>query len=324
MRMFMTTVLVLTLFSTGFPADSPPTSTTLTTKPDKDSGFSWPYYLYIPPTAEAQGNTGGLLHLLVTVNNTGRVTDDYIEHEAAALKLVSMIASPGYHLACPCLVPVFPRPAEHDSIYTHALDRDCLTTGIDGLERLDLQLIAMIDDARSQLSRLGWEVSDKVLIAGFSASGMFANRFTVLHPDRVLAAAVGAPGGWPIAPVKQWQGHALPYPVGVDDIAALTGRDFMEKIYREVPHFFFMGGEDENDSVVFRDGYRESDEDLILRLFGKTPHERWSIAEKIYGFMGAEAEFRLYPDAGHEISERMNEDMGRFFGKVLADSTRKP
>ncbi len=324
MRVFLIAVLMLTLASTGFPADRLPTSTTLTTRPDEASAFSWPYYLYIPPTAEAKGAAGDLLHLLVATNNTGRTTDDYIEHETAALKLVSMIATPGYHLACPCLVPVFPRPAEHDSIYTHALDRDCLLTGIDGLERLDLQLIAMIDDARSQLGRRGWKVSDKVLIAGFSASGMFANRFTVLHPDRVLAAAVGAPGGWPIAPVSQWQGHALPYPIGIADISALTGRDFMEKTYRGIPHFFFMGGKDDNDSVVFRDGYRQSDEDLILNLFGETPRERWAIAEKIYKFMGSRAEFRLYPEAGHEISERMTEDMGRFFTRVLAESTGKP
>ncbi len=62
----------------------------------------------------------------------------------------------------------------------------------------------------------------------------------------------------------------------------------------------------------------------MLDLFGETPRERWYIAEKIYDFMGARAEFRLYPDGGHEISDRMNEDMGRFFTKVLAESTEKP
>ncbi|MFH1314721.1 MAG: hypothetical protein ABIJ00_16065, partial [Candidatus Eisenbacteria bacterium] len=321
---FLTVALVLTFVSAGFCAERPPTSTTLTARPVEDSAFSWPYYLYIPPTAAEKAAAGDTLHLLVSTNNTGRTTDSYIEHETAAMKLVSVIATPGYHLGCPCLVPVFPRPAAQDSIYTHALDRDCLITEVDGLERLDLQLIAMIDDARSQLKERGWKVSSKVLIIGFSASGMFANRFTILHPDRVLAAAVGAPGGWPIAPVKQWQGHALPYPVGVDDLSALVGQGFMEKAYREVPHFFFMGGKDENDSVVFRDGYSKSDEDIVLRLFGETPRERWSIAEKIYAFMGARAEFRLYTDAGHEISERMNEDIARFFKEALARSTKKP
>jgi hypothetical protein len=109
----------------------------------------------------------------------------------------------------------------------------------------------------------------------------------------------------------------------VDDLTALIGQNFNEKAYREVPHFFFLGGKDENDSVVYRDGYRQSDEDLILELFGETPRQRWSIAEKIYDFMGSKADFRLYPDAGHEISERMNEDMGRFFARILLDSTSK-
>ena len=105
------------------------------------------------------------------------------------------------------LVPVFPRPEENWRIYTHALDRDVLETDIPELRRLDLQLEAMIDDATNRLSRQSWRVNPKVLMWGFSASGMFVNRFTLLHPDRVLAVVVGSPGGWPIAPVKRWLGE---------------------------------------------------------------------------------------------------------------------
>ena len=318
MKSILPLILVISLATAGFCAEDPLTSTTLTAKPTRESGFSWPYYLYIPPTAEAKAAEGKVLHILVSTNNTGRTTDEYLEHETAALRLVATVAAPGYHLGCPCLVPVFPRPVAHDSIYTHALDRDCLTTDIDGLERLDLQLIAMIEDAGARLRERGWKVADRVLIAGFSASGMFANRFTVLHPERVLAAAIGAPGGWPIAPVRQWQGHVLPYPVGVSDLSDLVGFEFREEVYRKVPHFFFMGGKDENDSVVYLDGYSESDQRLVFDLFGEAPGERWYTAEKIYRFMGARAEFRLYPGSGHEVSDRMNEDVGRFFMQVLA------
>jgi hypothetical protein len=39
---------------------------------------------------------------------------------------------------------------------------------------------------------------------GFSASGAFTNRFTLLHPEMIKAASIGAPGGWPIVPTATW------------------------------------------------------------------------------------------------------------------------
>lgn len=66
-------------------------------------------------------------------------------------------------------------------------------------------------------------VQPRVLMAGFSAPGVFTNRFAVLHPERVFAAAVGGPDGWPIAPVRADQGEMLPYPVGIADIEELSG-----------------------------------------------------------------------------------------------------
>jgi pimeloyl-ACP methyl ester carboxylesterase len=82
----------------------------------------------------------------------------------------------------------------------------------------------MIDDAVAREAKAGLRFDRRVLMYGFSASGMFTNRFVFLHPDRVLAAAYGSPGGWALAPVTSWQGAFLPYPVGIGDIKALTGK----------------------------------------------------------------------------------------------------
>src|SRR5262249_49789076 len=122
-------------------------------------------------------------------------------------------------LGTPMLIPIFSRPSSEPTIYTHALDRDTLITARPDLQRLDLQLIAMIDDARNRLGG----IDGRVLIVGFSASGMFADRFTALHPDRVRGAAIGSPGGWPIAPMSTYAGHTLRYPVGVGDLETLVG-----------------------------------------------------------------------------------------------------
>jgi len=176
----------------------------------------------------------------------------------------------------------------------------------------------MIDDAREQLGWRGWHVAEKVLLAGFSANGMFANRFAVLHPERVLGAAIGSPGGWPIAPVPQWKGRELRYPIGVADLSDLVGRKFQLETYRSIPHFFFMGDQDDNDSVVFRDGYEELDEELVFELFGDTPVARWPLAEQLYKAAGANVEFHCYSGVGHEVTSEVNADIRAFFERVLA------
>ena len=83
------------------------------------------------------------------------------------------------------LVPAFVRPGGDWQIYTHALDRDALTTERSDLARPDLQLIQMLDQAHIMLGTNGIETHERILIKGYSASGMFANRFATLHPDMV-------------------------------------------------------------------------------------------------------------------------------------------
>jgi hypothetical protein len=267
--------------------------------PDPGADYHWPYYLYVSGGVERRARDGEMLHLLVLPNNTMTTSDDMNRHERFAWLTALMGAGMFGDLDAVVLVPIFPRPDEDWRIYTHALDRDVLETDIEELHRLDLQLEAMIDDSIEQLSARGWRVNRKVLMWGFSASGMFVNRFTVLHPDRVLAASIGSPGGWPIAPLETWDGQCLRYPIGVCDLEALTGEPFDVESFRRVPLFFFVGDQDTNDSVPYADGYEDTDEALIFELFGETPVERWPIAERIYESVDADAEFHLYPGVGH-------------------------
>jgi pimeloyl-ACP methyl ester carboxylesterase len=261
--------------------------------------FHWPYYLYVSDGATRRGESAETVHILVLPNNTMTTDDDLSVHERFALATVLLGRVAFGDLETAILVPVFPRPEYNWRIYTHALDRDVLETDGPELGRLDLQLEAMIDDAADRLSQKGWRVDRQVVMWGFSASGMFANRFAVLHPERVRAAVVQSPGGWPIAPVETWAGECLRYPIGVCDLRALVGRDFDLKSYTQVPHLFLLGDRDDNDSVPYDDGYEDEDEVLILNLFGPTPVERWPVAEQIYESVGANAEFRLCPGVGH-------------------------
>jgi hypothetical protein len=149
-------------------------------------GFNYPYFLFIPSSSSKAEKQ----IIIVEPNNTGTADDSFEVHEAIAKILATDADHIGNYVSrklhYPLLVPVFPRPMQYWQVYTHALDRDVqLQRGTD-LERIDLQLLSMISDAQSTLTKMGFQVHDKILMTGFSASGTFVNRFSAIHPGNIL------------------------------------------------------------------------------------------------------------------------------------------
>lgn len=279
------------------------------------AGFGYPYYLYVPPEVKNDPNEKAVQTILVLPNNTGKLDDDFAIHEADVKRRMAGAGAIASALKIAVLMPVFPRPKSDWQIYTHALDRDSMVTDKREYRRLDLQLVAMIDDARTRLKKDGLNFDKRILISGFSASGMFANRFTFLHPNRVKAAAIGSPGGWPIAPVAKYKEKTLRYPIGVADLKTVAGKKLDLEALRKVPLFVFLGDKDTNDSVPFGDSYDDVDRELINPLLGATPVSRWNISEQLYKDAGLNAEFKLYPDVPHTVTPLMRDDIRAFFMK---------
>lgn len=282
---------------------------------EPDSGYSAPFFVYLSPGARRDAKDRTAV-ILVQPNNSGTNSDDPEVHQKDA-----WWTGFGRHwladeLDVILLIPAFPRPATDWKVYTHALDRDVLTTSRVDLERLDLQLLAMVDRARSTLAERGIRTEAKFLIQGFSASGMFANRFTALHPDRVMAAAAGAPGGWPIAPVASVEGEPLPYPAGVADLEQLTGRPFDSSAYRRVPQLIVMGALDDNDGLDFGDGWDSTAAEQVDRLFGASPLARWVPAQALYRAAGADVRWVLVEGIGHD-RKALQPLTTQFFAEVL-------
>lgn len=280
------------------------------------NGYHADFYLYTSPAAKQEAREGNVVTILVQPNNSGTNSDDPKVHERDAWWTGYERRKIADELGVVLLVPAFLRPGEDWQIYTHALDRDSLTTKREDLKRNDLQLIAMIDHAREVLAGIGIPTDGRILIQGFSASGMFANRFTILHPDRVRAAAIGSPGGWPILPVTIYNGERLPYPIGIADLEELTGVPFDPEAYNSIPQLIYMGSLDDNDSLDFRDGWDETHSLLVDILFGRDPILRWEQAKAIYQQAGANVQFLLIDGVGHDRKELQHYST-EFFRDIL-------
>lgn len=282
-----------------------------------DKGFHSPYLLAVP--ASVKGTSSATM--LVIPNNTGSIHDDAAFHQQKAERTITQVTDTlGESLKVVVLVPIFPRAKKNWRIYTQALDRDTMLSDSPVLRRPDLQLVAMIDHARESLKSRGMDCDSRVLMFGFSASGMFTNRFTFLQPHRVKAAAFGSPGGWPIAPVAREKDKLLRYPIGTGDWELVSGQPFDLKVVAAVPMFLFMGDKDNNDSVTFRDSYESEDEKLIGELWGTTPMSRWPSVEKLYQQHLPKVTVKLYPGAGHLVTTVMRKDVAEFFQKHLTSS----
>lgn len=282
-----------------------------------EHGFHHQYVLFIPPRHDDQPAQ----YLLVEPNNTSRPDDDIEVHRAAAISLARDSSVGNFvanRLGIPLLVPVFPRPSSIEDTYTHSLDRDTMLIREGPLKRLDQQLIAMAEDARTRLAARGHPVNEKLLLNGFSASGLFANRFAFLHPNVVAAAACGGVNAFIMVPIAEKGGRKLKFPLGLADFEEIQGHPFDPVAYSRVPQFAYMGEKDTNDAVMHDDAYSADERELILELFGQTMMpDRWNAVQAVYRQQTLPIEFKTYPGIPHGTNGAINSEVADFFRRVI-------
>ena len=280
---------------------------------DPGLGFEYPYYLYLPETVT---NAGG--PVLVEPNNTGTTSDSLTAHRDAAHRIAergvgSRIAD---EIDVPLLVPIFPRPREAPvdwRHYVHALDAETMAIDDGPLQRVDRQLLAMVDHARTVLGAVDYDAEERILMNGFSASGNFVNRFAVLHPDRVRSVTAGGINGTAILPRSATVGRTLPYPIGVDDIEALTGEPFDDEAWADVAQYVYMGADDDNDTIPYGDAWNDDLREIALDVYGEDMQEdRMPFCEGVYADAGAAAQFAIYEGIGHATPTEIVADCVEF------------
>ncbi|KAI1375290.1 alpha/beta-hydrolase [Hypoxylon crocopeplum] len=182
------------------------------------------YAVYVPPDHYSHGAGVALapasakLPLVVSVHGTRRHVFDIYD-------LVPFAES----TPCAFVTPLFPTGLDGpNDIDSYKLVRSKTL-------RADLTLLSILDEIAVRWPGIDTE---KIFLMGFSGGGQFAHRFLYLHPERLAAVSVGAPGRTTVLDEQQ------DWPVGVKDVKALFGRTINKDLIKGVPIHLVVGGQD--------------------------------------------------------------------------------
>ena len=328
---------------------------------DPDKGFNYPYFLYTPSsftTSEASPRP-----ILVSVVNTIRPDNDF----TTFLQLAEREIQRGRKrdiadgVDIPLIIPVFPKSdgdPEPWHFYPTHLDPDTFTTNNSPLSRVDLQVLEMVADASSRLEDDGYNIASTIHVDGFSSDGTFANRFTMLHPERVNAVSIGGVHALtlpkteldddvPVVGDPKWdqlsypvgtEEKELPYPIGVANLEELTGSGLNREAWLNTPQYIYIGDEDDpapGDGIDYKSFANLYDDqaqqtrrsnrpyalpDLLDDIYGEeTFDERWKVSRAVYEDVGAATAFTVYEGYGHTWEPAV-EDLVEFHSTEIEET----
>lgn len=153
----------------------------------------------------------------------------------------------------PILIPFTP-DVRGGVPYYQQLSRECFEESNNGnytieYPRVDLQIIDTINNARNKIKQeTGKEVADKIFLNGYSSSGVFAQRFALIHPEIIGRVLIGGASGTIPIPTSDFD-----YPLGIKDYRELFGKDFNEAEYKRIQFAYYVGELEANNPAWERD-----------------------------------------------------------------------
>ncbi|MBZ6077200.1 alpha/beta hydrolase [Microvirga puerhi] len=249
----------------------------------QDPRFS--YCLYVPPTLGQDDAP----ELVVAMHGTGRA---FMEYRDA-------FAEFGRWNNCIILCPLFPVGVLGDG------NRDGFKYMAEAGIRYDEVLLSIVGEVRERYGLL----EDRFALFGFSGGGHFTHRFLMLHPQRLWAAAIGAPGSVTLLdPTRDWW-------VGIRDVKERFGRTIDIDAMRRVPVQMIVGAADlETWEITHREGgknWMPGANDA-----GRTRPERLDSLRRSFEAEGIQVRFDLVPNVPHD-GMRVVEHVQNFFAGVL-------
>jgi len=182
-------------------------------------------------------------------------------------------------------------------------------------ERVDLQFIAMIEDAKSRLNGGTFTVADQIHYDGGSSAADFIERVAPLHPEHISVFSAGA-NGYSFLPIEELtddipvhgnpERTTVPYPIGAGNLEELTGEAFNKEAWMDIEQFRWIGGGDQDPNNPenyihkrFRDDHREISQ-VVEEIFGTLQvDDRFETSREIYDHLNVPATFRKFEGQPH-------------------------
>jgi len=272
-------------------------------------GYNW--WSYVPENLKKSDTAYILLEMSYNqIENYTTLTNDAKQN---VINWISLAEFKRYII----LTAVVPRNFS-ERYYPQGINRNSLEPSTpEFYYRPDLKVNNIISELMNNLTDAGYAPCEKVLVAGFSAGGMWANRYTLLHPERVLAAAIGHAGGWLSMPLVDYNSSLLNWPMGINDFDILTGTSYNKtEILKEVPQFIFIGDLDTS-STYCNEGYPYCDN---ITIWGTTDPERLESQYEYLNEHDFNVRFKLYEGVSHEYTLVIKNDILDFFNDVIREN----
>jgi len=246
-----------------------------------DPRFS--YTLYVPP------NVGPKTTVLVAVHGTGRRVWENRD----------VFSEFGRYNDCLVIAPLFPVGPNGDG------NSDGYKQMHEEGIRYDDVLLGMLDEIGT---RYGVPV-DKILLYGFSGGGHFTHRFLYLHPDRLRAASIGAPGSVTLPDDRN------DYWVGCRNLEEVFGIALDPDAIAKVPVHLVVGGADrETWEITHAPGGKNWMENA--NMAGETRVDRIQTLEAALRGLGVKTRLDIMPGVSHDSVAASNRTRD-FFLDVL-------
>jgi poly(3-hydroxybutyrate) depolymerase len=168
--------------------------------------------------------------------------------------------------------------------------------------RFDHVFLDMIDDVRETFGI----TEEKILLHGFSGGGQFTHRMFYLHPDRLAAVSVGAPGR------ATYLDESEDWYAGIRNFEAQFGKPIDMAALKKTPVLLLAGSED-TESVDYAEDASFAE---ALKKYGNNRLERIRALLQNYLEHGLNVRLEEVPGFGHE-GLKMVPRVTAFFKEVL-------
>ena len=132
----------------------------------------------------------------------------------------------------PILIPILPSESP-SAPYYQQLSVECFQNG----ERPDLHIVEAINKTKEIMkNQYNVNLNDKIFLNGYSSSGCFAQRFSLIHPELIDTACIGGASGSIPIPTKD-----LDYPLGIKNYEELFSKKFDIEEYKKIIFDYYVG-----------------------------------------------------------------------------------